>query len=1141
MHFLHSLFSRKFPLYRLWHEHPLSEVTHWVAFILIACTFTTSLLTNIQNTYALNNPSFTIGPVNCGYMFTGLTYNGTSFADSGQSWCINIREIQDSNGNSMSLGSDQGTTFNSETNTLTFNYSQGSASMQFVQNGPSIDMHLSVTNNTSSDIRYLSFHLGGLNITGYITDSLPTSQAGDYPNIWGVNTTAGELFFVNTGKVTGDCGSPTPWCLLSTFISDIPHGTTVTATNAVKFYPLGTSLLEAVPEVISAWTTLHPQQNFWSDRRPIGTDFLSSPPCPIRTGCSADFSKNMNGWFSNGVLPGNVDVTTPEGRDVWAATILSRIDDDVANVKEVNGQGVILWDIEGQRWPHCTSYIGDPRLAEDPRFAPEWDTQVNYIYSSTTNPSANFSSSSMNVIDAAFHKILDNGLRAGVTIRPHQIVYDPGDADLGCGGGGLYGIYGIRPSQQYVTNTAARIQLLEDKINYAKNRWGVTIFYIDSTDWIAGTDMIQIHQDIPDVLLIPENTTLLEYTVGIPFKYTRLQGFYGGPGTIGNIGDIYPQGAVAFNSNNEIVPELTDHYWELVNAVRHGSVSLFNSWVNGLGDKQYIKMIYASSSVAVVAPTISVPTATGITASDVTFDASVIYTGGSFINQRGFKYGTDTTYASSTDFSGTLDAGLYNTDAAVTATINDLSCGTTYHYMFYARNFDGATGGYVQRTASSTDQTFTTSDCQTVVSPTVSLLTIGSVTLTSADLNGNIDTTGGASVTELGFRYGTTIDYSATSSSAGHFNTGAFAKTITGLTCGTTYHYQAYGTNFSGMGTANDATFTTSACSTSGGNQVVYSGGGGGGGTYYTLTIETTGTGHGTTTSNPSGILCTSKCTSAFYAGTKITLNAAPDKASHLTSWSGCASFATTTCTIVLTSSMSVFVKFDAGATGAVIQNTTAPVGSTITTPATGSIPTAYLNLAFGSRSTAVLTLQKYLIAGGYLSSIYATGYYGQLTANAVAQYRASHTSATTANSVSGSTLTSYLFLGTTGQQVKTLQNILNAKGYTIATSGNGSVGNESTYFGPSTQVALQKFQCATLSVCSGSPLTTGYGATGPRTRAALGGTTAPVIQTNTTTAPVPAKTTTTTVVPTKTTTTSTKTTTTTVKPVVVPTIDFGF
>ncbi|MDD5164996.1 MAG: peptidoglycan-binding protein [Candidatus Pacebacteria bacterium] len=133
-------------------------------------------------------------------------------------------------------------------------------------------------------------------------------------------------------------------------------------------------------------------------------------------------------------------------------------------------------------------------------------------------------------------------------------------------------------------------------------------------------------------------------------------------------------------------------------------------------------------------------------------------------------------------------------------------------------------------------------------------------------------------------------------------------------------------------------------------------------------------------------------------------------------------------------------------------------------------------------------------------------------------------------NMISGTALTSYLSLGVTGQQVKTLQKLLNAKGYTVASYGNGSSGFETTYFGPATDAAVKRFQCATISVCSGSPATNGYGATGPRTRAALTGVAAPTVQ------PVssPVKV----VAPTKTVTPPVKTTT-TPKPIVVPVIDF--
>lgn len=85
-----------------------------------------------------------------------------------------------------------------------------------------------------------------------------------------------------------------------------------------------------------------------------------------------------------------------------------------------------------------------------------------------------------------------------------------------------------------------------------------------------------------------------------------------------------------------------------------------------------------------------------------------------------------------------------------------------------------------------------------------------------------------------------------------------------------------------------------------------------------------------------------------------------------------------------------------------------------------------------------------------------------------------------------GGSITAWLYQGVTHYQVKTLQQILNTKGYQVALSGSGSPGNESTYFGSLTSLALKKFQCAKLAVCSGDINTTGYGATGPRTRAAL-------------------------------------------------------
>ena len=81
-----------------------------------------------------------------------------------------------------------------------------------------------------------------------------------------------------------------------------------------------------------------------------------------------------------------------------------------------------------------------------------------------------------------------------------------------------------------------------------------------------------------------------------------------------------------------------------------------------------------------------------------------------------------------------------------------------------------------------------------------------------------------------------------------------------------------------------------------------------------------------------------------------------------------------------------------------------------------------------------------------------------------------------------GTTPTSYtrdLRLGSTGADVKALQIYLNTHGFAVAVSGAGSLGSETTYFGPATRAALIRFQIA-------KGITPAAGYFGPITRAAL-------------------------------------------------------
>jgi peptidoglycan hydrolase-like protein with peptidoglycan-binding domain len=179
--------------------------------------------------------------------------------------------------------------------------------------------------------------------------------------------------------------------------------------------------------------------------------------------------------------------------------------------------------------------------------------------------------------------------------------------------------------------------------------------------------------------------------------------------------------------------------------------------------------------------------------------------------------------------------------------------------------------------------------------------------------------------------------------------------------------------------------------------------------------------------------------------------------------------------------------------------------------------------LSLGSSDVQVLTLQKILSSLGYLK-VTPTGFYGSLTQAAVESFQkangiptvgtvgpltrtALNKYVTTASiavpaastvhiaqpqvstpSVNG-TFTRTLKLGSTGSDVTALQVFLNTHGFIVATSGNGSPGHESTYYGPATAAAVSRFQMAhALQILTPNGLTQGTGNFGPATMKAVNG-----------------------------------------------------
>jgi hypothetical protein len=102
-----------------------------------------------------------------------------------------------------------------------------------------------------------------------------------------------------------------------------------------------TPMEQMAGEVYAKYAKAVPSMLNWPDRRPIGTIFLGRDNTGWKT--------NPRGWFNDE----RVDITTETGRTAFRARLLKYADVCVAEVSKTGGQGVIVWDIEGDEMPHA--------------------------------------------------------------------------------------------------------------------------------------------------------------------------------------------------------------------------------------------------------------------------------------------------------------------------------------------------------------------------------------------------------------------------------------------------------------------------------------------------------------------------------------------------------------------------------------------------------------------------------------------------------------------------------------------------------------------------------------------------------------------------------------------------------------------
>ncbi len=212
----------------------------------------------------------------------------------------------------------------------------------------------------------------------------------------------------------------------------------------------------------------------------------------------------------------------------------------------------------------------------------------------------------------------------------------------------------------------------------------------------------------------------------------------------------------------------------------------------------------ASATPVSTAPAVTTGSATSVTSNSATLNGTVNPNGAS--TTAYFQYGTTTSYGSTT---ASQSMGSGTTAVSIPGgSISGLTCNTTYHYRAVGSNSGGTNYG--------SDMTFLTSACP-VTPPTVTTSYATNIFATSAVLNGTVNPNG--SSTTAYFQYGTTTSYGSTTTSqsmgSGTTAVSIPGGSISGLTCGTTYHYRAVGTYSGGTINGADSTFTPVSISVS--------------------------------------------------------------------------------------------------------------------------------------------------------------------------------------------------------------------------------------------------------------------------------------------------------------------------------------
>ena len=377
--------------------------------------------------------------------------------------------------------------FDPDTRTLTVAYPWMELTCRYTVRDDRLEMRIEITNTSRHIIDKLHLNLVTLRLdpdaqTLVKTDYEVEKTDGRYPLIQG-RFASGEIALVND-RIGRDLGlhierrpKDSDQYHARLFIGEghgnfhidrsIHPGQTDRYTLSLRVGPKDDRPLNLVGDLVERMRAVYPSLVDWPDRRPIGRIMVAR-----RTNRSGT---NPRGYL----MDESVDITTDEGLASFHKRFIDWAEKCVENAKRINAQGVIVWDLGGKEYPPA-NYYGEPRkLPKEIR----------------------------PVVDEFFATFREAGLRTGVLLRwdrrPFRWHYDNQP------------IEGLPNAEQIgLLPVSDPVEFNSRKIEYAKERWGCELFYVDANNRTEFRSIRALARRHPDVLIIPEHAVLYEFGAG---------------------------------------------------------------------------------------------------------------------------------------------------------------------------------------------------------------------------------------------------------------------------------------------------------------------------------------------------------------------------------------------------------------------------------------------------------------------------------------------------------------------------------------------------------------------------------------------------------------------------------------------------